>query len=102
VSPDSDDTAKTLAALHLLGKTASYEPLIERFEMESHFQCFQFERHPSFSANCNVLLAFLRAPDPSTYISQITKCVQYICYEWWNSDEPIKDKWVGPSSSLLI
>jgi hypothetical protein len=94
VDPDADDTAKTLTALNLLGFSTSYDSLIERFEADSHFQCFLHERNASFSANCNVLLAFLHAPDPSEYLSQILKCVRYICYEWWNSDEPLKDKWV--------
>lgn len=93
VDADSDDTAKTITALNLLGYSASYDSLIERFEVDSHFQCFQHERNPSFSANCNVLLAFLHAPDPSEYLSQILKCVRYICYEWWNTDGPLKDKW---------
>jgi len=94
VSPDADDTAKALTALALLGYPASCDSLLEKFEVESHFRCFPFEQSPSFSANCNVLLAFLHAPEPSQYLSQILKCVRYICYEWWNTDEAIKDKWV--------
>jgi hypothetical protein len=100
VHPDADDTAKAITALQLLGQRPSFDALIERFELESHFQCFPFERNPSFSANCNVLLAFLYSPDPSQYQSQITKCVRYIAYEWWNTDEPVKDKWVCNSSFL--
>jgi hypothetical protein len=96
VSPDADDTAKAITALQLLGCSASFDSLIKEFEVESHFQCFPFERNPSFSANCNVLLAFLHAPDPSKYLSQIIKCVNYICCEWWNSNGPLKDKWVCP------
>jgi hypothetical protein len=96
VNPDADDTAKTLTALHLLGSPVSFDPLIEKFEKESHFQCFPMERAPSFSANCNVLLAFLHAPEPARYLPQILKCVRYICYEWWNTNESIKDKWVFP------
>ena len=93
VDADADDTAKTITALNLLGFSASYDSLIERFELDIHFQTFEHERNPSFSANCNVLLAFLHSPDPSEYLSQILKCVRYICYEWWNTDEPLKDKW---------
>jgi hypothetical protein len=96
VIPDADDAAKAITALHLLGYPAPLGPLIETFEVEGYFQCFQFERNPSFSANCNVLMAFLTAPDPSKYLSQINKCVRYICHEWWNSDGLLKDKWVCP------
>lgn len=101
VAPDADDTAKTLTALALLGYPASYNSLLEKFEAGSHFRCFAFEQSPSFSANCNVLLCLLHSPEPSRYLSQILKCVRYICYEWWNTDEPIKDKWVCYSTSKL-
>lgn len=80
--------------MHLLGYQASFDALIERFEMDTHFQCFPGERAPSFSANCNVLFAFLHSPDPSEFLEQILSCVRYICYEWWNTDGPIADKWV--------
>jgi len=73
---------------------------MEKFEAESHFRCFPFEQSPSFSANCNVLLAFLHTSEPSLYLPQILKCVRYLCYEWWNTDEPIKDKWVCPLKSV--
>jgi hypothetical protein len=95
VHPDADDTAKTITALQLLGHTPSFDVLIDRFEKDTHFQCFPFERNPSFSANCNVLHSFLYAPDPAKYLSQITKIVRYICYEWWNTDDPVVDKWVS-------
>ena len=94
---DADDTAKTITALQLMGYKVSYDALIEKFEKESYFQCFAHETAPSFSANCNILSAFCHAPDPSEYLPQILKCVRYICYEWWNSDEPIRDKWVRMS-----
>ena len=69
VSSDSDDTGKAITALQLLGCPASFDSLIKKFELDSHFQCFPFERNPSFSANCNVLLEFLHALDTSKYIS---------------------------------
>jgi aphidicolan-16beta-ol synthase/syn-copalyl-diphosphate synthase len=94
VAPDADDTAKTLTALHLLGYPGPYDTLIEKFEMETCFRSDATDRTPSFCANCNVLLALLHAPSPKRYLSQIVKCVRYICYTWWNTDEPIIDKWV--------
>ena len=92
--PDVDDTAKTIAALRLLESPVSFDGLIKRFELESHFQCYPLERNPSFTANCNVLLAFLLAPEPSQYRAQIIKCIRFISDQWWNSDSLVSDKWV--------
>ena len=103
VLPDADDTSKALIALELLSRTGQITPLIEKYERENHFACFEFERNPSFSTNCNVLLAFVHNPKPVMYLSQIKKCVRFICDEWWSSDTPLIDKWViGLSRQCLI
>ena len=71
-----------------------FRPLIEMFERESNFVCFGFERNPSLSANCNALLAFVHSPNTAQYLSQIEKCIRFVCNEWCNSNGPLIDKWV--------
>ena len=97
--PDSDSTAKTLTALNLLGRPKHFDTLIKRYEQENHFECFPFERNPSFSVNCNILLGFVQSPAPSEYRSQIMKCLKFISDWLWNSDKPLTDKWVPTSPS---
>ena len=94
VVPNSDDTSKALTALQLLARPGQFGPLIENYEREKHFVCFGFERNPSFSANCNVLLGLVQSSNPAMYLPQIEKCVRFICEEWWKSDTPLTDKWV--------
>jgi hypothetical protein len=54
--PDADDTAKGIAALRILGTSASVNGLVQMFETADHFRTYPGERNPSFSANCNVLI----------------------------------------------
>lgn len=67
--------------------------MLERFEQETHFKTYDGERNPSFSANCNVLVALLSQPDASAYQTQITKIVRFLVDIWWNADGWIEDKW---------
>lgn len=94
---DVDDTAKGILSLNMLkGKhgTIEVDPMIEMFEAETHFRTYPAERDPSFSANCNVLLALLHHPDKSRYLSQVEKVVQFLCEYWWSNDNNVTDKWV--------
>ncbi|KAI6261173.1 hypothetical protein MCOR19_002596 [Pyricularia oryzae] len=93
IEADVDDTAKALICLGSLGQTISPEGMIKAFERETHFQTYANERDPSFSANCNALLALLCQADPSSCSAQILKVVQFLSNAWWISDGPIKDKW---------
>lgn len=95
IEADVDDTAKALICLGSLGQTISPEGMIKAFERETHFQTYANERDPSFSANCNALLALLCQADPSSCSAQILKVVQFLSNAWWISDGPIKDKWVS-------
>lgn len=68
--------------------------MIDAFESDTHFRTYGMERNPSFTANCNVLSALLEQPEPERYSAQITKITDFLCNQWWESDEDIKDKWV--------
>jgi hypothetical protein len=102
VGPDADDSAKAITALHFLGVHVSLDALIKTFELPTHFQCFQFERNPSLSANCNVLLALLRASNPQVYSSQVEKAALFITNEWWTTSGVLTDKWVRVSHAFLL
>ena len=66
--------------------------MIAAFESEDHFKTFQIERNPSFSANCNILIALLFVSEPNKYAPQILKATVFLCDLWYNGDA--KDKWV--------
>lgn len=92
--PDADDTAKGILSLGMLGSCIGAENMLRSFEAENHFRTYPGERDPSFSANCNVLIALLHQSDVSRYSTQISKAVKFLCTYWWDSDARIKDKWV--------
>jgi hypothetical protein len=71
------------------------DPMIQHFEAESHFRTYASERDPSFSANCNALLALLHQQDPPRYEAQILKIAQFLCGYWWDTHGTPCDKWVG-------
>ena len=95
VGVDVDDTAKTLLTLSLLGRPAPHNGLLDEFESETHFKTYDKERNPSFTANCNVLVALLSQPNVSTLAPQITKVASFLSKEWWQSEGAIDDKWVS-------
>ncbi|KAK1951962.1 aphidicolan-16beta-ol synthase [Colletotrichum sublineola] len=93
IEADVDDTAKALICLGSLGHTTSIEGMIKAFERETHFQTYPNESDPSFSANCNALLALLCQADLSNFSAQILKVVRFLSEAWWNTDGLIRDKW---------
>ncbi len=105
VLSDVDDTSKGLMTLSML-RSGSYdligpEPMMETFEAATHFRTYPLEKDPSYSANCNVLLALLRQQNVSSYSAQISKTARFLCDQWWASDNGINDKWVSSSSSCF-
>ena len=81
----------------LIGKGAPLDALVSQFS-NGHgrpFFTYKGERDPSFTANCNALIAILsdpdRIPDMATYADTIAS---FICETWWNSDCTPGDKWV--------
>lgn len=93
VGSDADDTSKAILALSLLDRPVSPRQLLDAYETSSHFKTYSKERNPSFSTNCNVLLALLYTAQPSDYLSQIEKIATFLCNSCWVSDGPSKDKW---------
>ena len=99
--PDADDTAKTILALSLLGRSVSPDQMIAEFETESHFHTYKTERNASFSANCNVLDSLLHVHEPARYLSQIQKTASFLCDSWWAGI--FKDKWnVTPQYATML
>jgi hypothetical protein len=92
---DADDTAKTILVLSLLQSPVSLQPMLEKFETENHFKTYLHERNPSFSANCNVLIALLHAENPSQYSAQIEKAASFLHRHFREcSNLEVRDKWV--------
>ncbi|KAM7197579.1 ent-kaurene synthase [Rhypophila sp. PSN 637] len=77
---DVDDTAKAITCLAILEKDTDPAKMIEIFEGETHFKTYLNERNPSFSANCNALLALLHQRNPQKFAAQINKAIQ----DKWN------------------
>ncbi|THU98666.1 hypothetical protein K435DRAFT_837980 [Dendrothele bispora CBS 962.96] len=93
VTPDADDTSKALATLLHIGNPFPLDNMIEAFEVSTHFQCYQHERNPSVTVNCNVLMTLLHYPDPNKYSKQILKASEFVINEYWNSNRVVEDKW---------
>ncbi|KAM7190979.1 ent-kaurene synthase [Naviculisporaceae sp. PSN 640] len=90
---DVDDTAKAITCLRMLNRDADPSKMIESFESDTHFKTYPCERNPSFSANCNALLALLHQEKPGRHATQTHKAVGFLCEYWWNSTDKIQDKW---------
>lgn len=100
--PDLDDSAKAIVAFNLSGRPANPKGLIEVFETRTHFRVYPGERDPSFSANCNALSALLCQRDLSSYSTQITKLVNFLCNHMWHSNDEIRYKWVRDDYIFFI
>ncbi|KAL8761590.1 MAG: hypothetical protein Q9184_002298 [Pyrenodesmia sp. 2 TL-2023] len=94
--PDVDDTSQAIKALRLLGRPTPIQPMIAEFEAPDHFKTYVFERDPSFSANCNVLISLLSEENQlDEHRLHIQKTITFLRDTWWKSDQKISDKWVS-------
>ncbi|MGH8000130.1 MAG: hypothetical protein ACREPR_12025, partial [Brasilonema sp.] len=89
---DGDDTGMVIAALNLLAKQTGMKTVgldcLQNFERDTHFCCFQMERHISLSVNAHVLTGLLSVPNPPDWVvknNSINKVVDYL-YSTRNSD----------------
>lgn len=99
--PDADDTARTLMTLQLLGKRPDFAPMNQAFETNDHFRTYDFERNPSFSANCNVLIALTCINDADQYAMQINKTLKFVLEKFEQHD--VSDKWnISPQYSAML
>ncbi|KAJ6538111.1 hypothetical protein B0H19DRAFT_1270474 [Mycena capillaripes] len=117
VGEDADDSAKVLTALHHLGIHKSVAPLCAAFELESHFQCYPYERNPSISVQCHVLSALLEEvvvsetakngdAEPGSCEEKLSrsilKVVSFITEAWWTTNGEIVDKWNDSPYYVLL
>ncbi|KAF2184211.1 hypothetical protein K469DRAFT_689529 [Zopfia rhizophila CBS 207.26] len=100
--PDADDTAVSVLALNQSGQNYGVSEMINEFGGESHFRTYALESNPSFSANCNVLLALLNASNPRIYCEAIFKALQYLLDTF--EEATVRDKWNMATSypSMLL
>lgn len=52
---------------------------------------YELEQDPSFSANCNVLMALLGSESVNEHLIQIEKTLKFLLLEWEKDD--ILEKW---------
>ncbi|KAJ5904103.1 Phyllocladan-16-alpha-ol synthase [Penicillium tannophilum] len=103
VCADADDTAKTILVLNLLHQQVLPDAMLKAFETEHHFKTYPHERDPSFSANCNVLLALLHTNNPSQYAPQIEKATRFLHSHFRESELKVRDKWnLSPIYSWML
>jgi hypothetical protein len=95
VGSDADDTAVTILLLNLLGKPTNSKKMVKMFGGKTSFITYPEERVPSFSTNYNVLLTLLASPDRAKHAAQITITARFLYTHWFESKDPIKDKWVS-------
>ncbi|KAF8207213.1 hypothetical protein K438DRAFT_1931249 [Mycena galopus ATCC 62051] len=106
VGEDADDSAKVLTVLHYLGINKPVAPLCDAFEVESHFQCYPYERNASIAVQCNVLSALeatalrpiTNGVGPTAFTEErlfksILKTVGFISEAWWTTNSEMLDKW---------
>jgi hypothetical protein len=98
---DADDTARTLLTLKRSGQSIDPSCMVQKFEASDYFKTYEKERNPSFSANCNVLLALLELDDANHYAAQIQKVTKFLLDEWASGD--MFDKWnTSPQYSRML
>jgi hypothetical protein len=90
---DADDTAKGITTLRILGIKTGIEGLLKTFESKDHFKTYPGERNPSFSAHCNILICLLKQDDPTHFITQILKAVNFLVCHMLQGK--VHEKWVS-------
>ena len=77
--------------------------MIAAFEANGHFKTYLYEKDPSFTANCNILIALLAKRDwLQQYSSHIKPILQFLCDTWWQADGFVIDKWVSSGSCTVF
>ncbi|KAJ7844422.1 Ent-kaurene synthase [Mycena olivaceomarginata] len=102
VGEDADDSAKVLTALHYLGIHKPVTTLCDAFELESHFQCYPYERNASISVQCNVLSALLENGGRLSLSGPILKTANFISETWWTTNSEMRDKWHDSPHYLML
>jgi hypothetical protein len=98
---DADDTSVALLALRQHDIEVSFQPLIDAFATAHSFRTYAHESSPSFSANCNVLIALLHAPKSSINKEYIERTLEYVVGKAEAADT--RDKWnVAATYSTML
>ncbi|MCJ1290881.1 hypothetical protein MMC34_002423 [Xylographa carneopallida] len=101
VLEDADDTAKTILTLTLLESDIDPGPMLERFRTRDCFMTYVGESDPSFSANCNILIAMLHRPSLDSLEDPIEMATTFLCRTWLQGN--VKDKWnLSPYYSMML
>jgi len=96
IEPDLDDTAKSSTIFSLLNLPNLVRPMVESFSnVNNHLSTYSGERNPSFSANCNALIAMCSTQSVvDTDDVKVRGIIEYLCRSWSEADGLFTDKWV--------
>ena len=103
VLADSDDTARAIMALQCLDASENADPreMVRRFKTDRYFRTYEIEQKPSFSANCNALLALLGLGSPEKFLKEIENCLEFLLQSFEKGH--FSDKWnSSPQYSLML
>ena len=77
------------------------ENLFQEFNTTTHFRTYSHESSPSFSANCNVLIALANSRNVRNYTKEIVKATEFLISAAENAE--VFDKWnVAPTYSSML
>lgn len=68
-------------------------------EGSGHLLTYPGEGDPSFSANCNGLMAILRAPNIEKYLPHVENITNFLCNSYLAG--AVKDKWVRNNGTIF-
>ena len=98
---DADDTSRVVLAQAVLHSSHDVQPLLELFFAGTHFRSYELEGSPSFTVNCNVLIALLECSAAYQEVEVIEQTLHFLLAAW--DSGAIVDKWnLGRSYSLML
>ncbi|KAF2706117.1 Ent-kaurene synthase [Pleomassaria siparia CBS 279.74] len=99
--PDADDTAVSILTLRQNDLNYDLTSLLNVFSAKDHVRTYEFESGPSFSANCNVLIALLHSDDVNKHMENVVKSVEFLITA--AESGLVTDKWnVSPTYSSML
>ncbi|KAF1959978.1 hypothetical protein CC80DRAFT_584802 [Byssothecium circinans] len=88
---DAGDTSRALLSQAVLQFSPDVQPLLQHFFTGTHFRSYELEGSPSFTVNCNVLLALLECPEAYGQAKVIEQTLYFLLEAWENG--ATVDKW---------
>lgn len=91
-----DDSAKTSIIYSFLGLPGISQTIVDSYDSARCLKTYDMERDPSFSANCNALIALMLDNNQfEQKTNTIEKVVRFLCGSWFRRSGVLEDKWVS-------